>query len=499
MINNSSNNISIQRNQHITIDSGAHISPAVLGRVQIPNIATMISPAPLPSPSQQQQQPGATVPAPTTVVTTTTTVAQPVATGGGGNGSGPPQTIPLNEKFNTYEREKRARLAMKFEQFSSYSSSGSRSDCSGEAEGEEEEEEEDEGSSGDSERGCIVNNNNNNSTNATTTSSSLADLMEEEADGDESAVPRKPPKKKCRTPVSPHRHKRKRKAVSSSSASSRSHSYSSDSASSSCSTDSDSSAHNTHRHRGHHRYRNRPSFNATSRYKRPRRRYISIQDDCFLCAWGNKFHDGIRVPHIQALYLMIDKFYGRMTNDDLANMVHLYYKRKIYRHGCGMQMLMPYVVVQHLEGNHSLSAVNFLVESVKDYMHIRAIAKDSIYQADGTIDYKAFGMHEKAQTKIEKLYLMKIQNMNFNDGVTTEDINSKGVYANLMPMFSQKEPVTTSRRNPSSRRAILPPPPSSKKQRHGDKQSQLVLPRKSANKGDSRKPTHTTSLTEFEM
>lgn len=183
-----------------------------------------------------------------------------------------------------------------------------------------------------------------------------------------------------------------------------------------------------------------------------------------------------------------------------------------------MQMLMPYVIVQHLEGNHSMAAVSFLIESVKDYKHIRAIAKDSIYQADGTIDYKAFAMHEKAQSKLEKLYLMKIQNMNFNNGATTEDLNSKGAYANLMPMFSQKEPTSSSaaitssggrRRSSassSSRRAIMPPRSSSgskttkQKKQSNDKQSQLVLPRKSSpTKVSTSKPIDAVSLTEFEM
>ncbi len=548
MISNSGNNISIQRNQHITIDNGAsHISPAVLGCVQIPNIATMISAAPQPV-SQQTA-------APTTVVTTTTTVAQPAAATTT-NGGGPPRTIPLNEKFDAYEREKRSRLALKFEQFvSTESSSCSDDDHEDEDDDEEESRDDDEGAT--TARGHSTQRENNQARGtAKTTSSTLADLMETEAEeceeedagkkNQKNSVHRSTPTKR-KTHQKKHRphgtgRKRNRKEASFSS-SSRSEDYSgsysesgdeasSQSYSSDYEDDENSSSsgsvhsHARHRHRhsdGHHRSRHHHHRRGGSRSHRKRgRRYISIQDDCFLCAWGNKFHDGIRVPHIQAMYQMIDKFYGRMTNEDLANMVHMYYRRKVYRHGCGMQMLMPYVIVQHLEGNHSMAAVSFLIESVKDYKHIRAIAKDSIYQADGTIDYKAFAMHEKAQSKLEKLYLMKIQNMNFNNGATTEDLNSKGAYANLMPMFSQKEPTGSSaaitssggRRSSSSsssRRAIMPPRSSSgsktnKKKQSNDKQSQLVLPRKSSptktsdgTKGSTSKPIDAVSLTEFEM
>lgn len=157
------------------------------------------------------------------------------------------------------------------------------------------------------------------------------------------------------------------------------------------------------------------------------------------------------MPHIAGLYEIIDKFYGRINNIDLANMIHIYFMREIYykrdrRKDRHMQILEPYVIVAHLEGQHSLAAMNFLIESINKYKHIQSLAEDSIYLADGTTDYKAFAMFDKVQSKLEKLYMMKIKDMNFNNGATIEDLNSKGAYAQIMPRFSHHEPKKPQRK-----------------------------------------------------
>ncbi len=163
------------------------------------------------------------------------------------------------------------------------------------------------------------------------------------------------------------------------------------------------------------------------------------KDSCFLCSFGDRFHDGIKAPHIARLVQIIDKLYGRMRNKELAYAVHLYFMAKIYRKDEGMCILEAHVVLEHIEGRHSLAALNFIVESIHDYEQIKFIAKGCIMKADGSIDHKAFAAFNKAQEKLEKLYTMNIEKMNFNNGQTIEDLNSKGAYFNLMPMFSQKE------------------------------------------------------------
>lgn len=168
----------------------------------------------------------------------------------------------------------------------------------------------------------------------------------------------------------------------------------------------------------------------------------SSKDSCFLCAFGDRFHDGIRAPHIARLNNIYEKFYGKMSNYELANAMHLYFKANIYSEDDSIPMLEPQVILEHIEGRHSLAALNFIVESIKDYEQVKFIAKGCLCKADGTMDHRAFAIFDKAQTKLEKLYTMKIDNMNFNNGQTMEDLNSKGGYFNLMPMFSQREERT---------------------------------------------------------
>lgn len=165
----------------------------------------------------------------------------------------------------------------------------------------------------------------------------------------------------------------------------------------------------------------------------------SSKDSCFLCAFGDRFHDGIRAPHIARMEEIIDKFYGRMNNYDLANCIHLYFKKNVYSEDESMPMLWPQVVLEHLEGEHTMAALNFIVESIKQYRKMKFIAMNNVYKSDGSIDYRAFTVFDKSQTKLEKLYHTKIENMIFANGQTSEDLNSKGSYFNLLPMFSQKE------------------------------------------------------------
>ena len=187
----------------------------------------------------------------------------------------------------------------------------------------------------------------------------------------------------------------------------------------------------------------RPSIPRTAVVPRPRkkkRQSLPVsKEECFLCAYGDRFHDGIRAPHIARLVQIIDKFYGRMSNYELANAVHLYYKHNIYKEDEGMHMLEANVVLEHFEGRHSLAALNFIVESIRDYEQVKFISKGCLCKADGSMDHRAFAIFDKAQTKLEKLYTMNIEKMNFNNGQTAEDLNGKGAYFNLMPMFSQKE------------------------------------------------------------
>lgn len=186
---------------------------------------------------------------------------------------------------------------------------------------------------------------------------------------------------------------------------------------------------------GGHNKKNNKIITTTSK---KRKQHTSIKDECFLCAWGNEFHDGIRIPHINRLFQIIHECYGRMKNQDLARALHLYFKKNIYKKG-DMQMLEEYVIIEHLQGFHSLNALNFMIESINEWKSIKVIAKNSLCTEDGKMDLKMFGIFKEAQGKLEKLYNMNIEKMNFNQGTTIDYLNSKGSYMNIMPLFSQRE------------------------------------------------------------
>src|SRR6201999_3341577 len=118
-------------------------------------------------------------------------------------------------------------------------------------------------------------------------------------------------------------------------------------------------------------------------------RSISIKEDCFLCTHGNKFYDSIKLPHVHKLFEILNEGYGHMKKEDLAVSIHLYYKNNIYNRKKN-KMLEPYIVYEHLKGFHSLSALNFIVESIEECKEIKFLAKNSLCKQDGTIDPKQF-------------------------------------------------------------------------------------------------------------
>jgi hypothetical protein len=168
-------------------------------------------------------------------------------------------------------------------------------------------------------------------------------------------------------------------------------------------------------------------------------RTVNGKKECFLCAWGDRFHDGIKAPHIQKLETIIDDCYGYYSNEDLAQQVHLYYKEVVYDPTRGMAMLTAVDVLRHIEELHSLNAKIYIGENIRDWRRIEAISRNKICREDGTIDAKAVIAAERATKMTLSLYKCKIQNLLFNKGVSTEDVNRLGAYHNIMPMYSQQQ------------------------------------------------------------
>jgi hypothetical protein len=168
-------------------------------------------------------------------------------------------------------------------------------------------------------------------------------------------------------------------------------------------------------------------------------RNINGRRECFLCAWGDKFHDGIKAPHINKLNMILDDCYGRYNNDELAQQIHLYYKAYVYNKKSGMCMLRSSDVLEHIEGLHTLNAKFFIGESIKTWKKILFPLVNTIFRSDGTFDYKTFTCAEKTQKLIISMYKSKMDHFLFNGGTSSEDLNKIGTYHNLNTMFTQDE------------------------------------------------------------
>ena len=108
--------------------------------------------------------------------------------------------------------------------------------------------------------------------------------------------------------------------------------------------------------------------------------------ECFLCAWGNRFHDGIEARHVNRLHDIINEQYGICSNVELAEMLVLYFNKEVYRPGCGMTRLTREVALEHIEEGHSLNARIFLGESIRRQGQNLFCLEAAQWREDGTYD-----------------------------------------------------------------------------------------------------------------
>jgi len=159
--------------------------------------------------------------------------------------------------------------------------------------------------------------------------------------------------------------------------------------------------------------------------------------ECFLCSWGNRFHDGVKAKHVNRLFGILDN-YGACDNLELAKQLHLYFKEKVYKEGVGMVMLTTEIALEHIVGLHSLSAIIFIGESIRAWKQAWFCFKNAIFKANGKFDKEAFNNFKECQKMLCILYKMDPKNINFSYGKSREDINKLGLPFFMMPEMKQK-------------------------------------------------------------
>lgn len=180
-----------------------------------------------------------------------------------------------------------------------------------------------------------------------------------------------------------------------------------------------------------------PLLGTMVRRKTPRSAYDTRErGECFLCAWGNRFHDGVKAKHVNILFGILDNF-GSCANEELAMQLHLYFKEHVYREEKRMSMLTVEIALEHIVGMHSLSAMMFIGESIRTWKQALFCFKDSIFKANGKFDKEAFNNFKECQKMLCILYKMDIKTLNFNYGKSREDINKLGVPFFMMTEMKQ--------------------------------------------------------------
>jgi hypothetical protein len=170
-------------------------------------------------------------------------------------------------------------------------------------------------------------------------------------------------------------------------------------------------------------------------HREPQQYDTTGRPECFLCAWGNRFHDGIAAPHVVKLNAILKESYGVHANHELARELHLYFKRHIYRPRAGMTMLTTACALEHIEQLHTLNARIFLGEMIRDEKMMYFAFKNAVWRQDGSWDRHAVKEYRESKKELRQLYAMPLARMNFTDGDTVEDQKRAAGYMHLLTRF----------------------------------------------------------------
>ncbi len=174
---------------------------------------------------------------------------------------------------------------------------------------------------------------------------------------------------------------------------------------------------------------------------RPRQRQgyddVFERGECFFCAWGDKFHDGIEAPHINKLFAIIDDMLGIASDVEIADAVVDYYQKAVYDAQQGMPRMTRFLVLHHLH-NHTKDARLYLVKRLEEGQQLMYLFKQAIVRADGSFDYKAHDAYWKAVAATNGLYKMRLEQMNFNNGKTRDDTRLMSNPMQLMRSLTQR-------------------------------------------------------------
>jgi hypothetical protein len=134
----------------------------------------------------------------------------------------------------------------------------------------------------------------------------------------------------------------------------------------------------------------------------------------------------VKIKHVEVLHDMFNNGYGLCNNFELARRLHRYQRDYIYgKYGCRL-LLTVEMAYAHIIGQHTLSAMIFVGESIDRWKKIQFCTDNQIYRSDGTYNRGAVADAEKAQKILNHLYQVDVGKMNFNCGKNMDDMRRLG-------------------------------------------------------------------------
>ncbi len=166
------------------------------------------------------------------------------------------------------------------------------------------------------------------------------------------------------------------------------------------------------------------------------------RSECFMCAWGNLYHDGISSKHIRKMNKIMSN-YGGCENMELAQQLVLYYKRYVYKkhsrkNGGKLPMFTLAVALVHIE-NHILSAKIFLGESIKLFLQIRLVIANNLFDENGKHDRHDLNGVINVQKVICSTFNQDPKKMMFNFDEGREEMERIGQNFRFMEKFKQRD------------------------------------------------------------
>lgn len=159
--------------------------------------------------------------------------------------------------------------------------------------------------------------------------------------------------------------------------------------------------------------------------------------ECFLCAWGNLYHDGIEAKCVAKMNKIMDN-YGGCDNIELAQQLVLYYKRFVYKKDKGLPMFTVQIALEHIE-HHILSAKIYAGESIRMWLQIRYVIANNLFDENGKHDRHDLNGLINVQKLLNTCYGLDPAKLLFNFGDSADDMKKIGQNFKFFEFFKQRD------------------------------------------------------------